>query len=389
MFRLAGRGYEKLLMNARGPQADSQREPEFEPRASWRTTYLGADTSERADNSSWGSIVAGVIVALATFVTFSLVGASLGLGITDPTSDEPFAGVGLAVGLWSVLTLAVSLAAGGFVAGVLAVRAGFLHGLVVWAASTLALVVAVVLAVQGILGVGGAIVGSVGSAVGGQVGSLADVAGDAVGATAEGIADQVGDADFSGLTDDVRQVLADTDVPELQPEYLEDQIEEARDDIVDAAGQLVTDPAGYEEVLDELATSLQERVEVITDSVDRDAIAAAVAANTELSGPEAEEAVDNAVEGAQRAAAGAGDAIAAAQAALTDAQDEVGQLVEDARQTLDDAADASARAALWTFIGLLIGAAIASFAGLWGSRLVIARTESGRVRTPTEDIDRA
>lgn len=376
-------------MNARGPQADSQREPEFEPRASWRTTYLGADTSERADNSSWGSIVAGVIVALATFVTFSLVGASLGLGITDPTSDEPFAGVGLAVGLWSVLTLAVSLAAGGFVAGVLAVRAGFLHGLVVWAASTLALVVAVVLAVQGILGVGGAIVGSVGSAVGGQVGSLADVAGDAVGATAEGIADQVGDADFSGLTDDVRQVLADTDVPELQPEYLEDQIEEARDDIVDAAGQLVTDPAGYEEVLDELATSLQERVEVITDSVDRDAIAAAVAANTELSGPEAEEAVDNAVEGAQRAAAGAGDAIAAAQAALTDAQDEVGQLVEDARQTLDDAADASARAALWTFIGLLIGAAIASFAGLWGSRLVIARTESGRVRTPTEDIDRA
>lgn len=389
MFRLAGRGYEKLLMNARGPHVDSQREPEFEPRASWRTTYLGADTSERADNSSWGSIVAGVIVALATFVTFSLVGASLGLGITDPTSDEPFAGVGLAVGLWSVLTLAVSLAAGGFVAGVLAVRAGFLHGLVVWAASTLALVVAVVLAVQGILGVGGAIVGSVGSAVGGQVGSLADVAGDAVGATAEGIADQVGDADFSGLTDDVRQVLADTDVPELQPEYLEDQIDEARDDIVDAAGQLVTDPAGYEEVLDELATSLQERVEVIADSVDRDAIAAAVAANTELSGPEAEEAVDNAVEGAQRAAAGAGDAIAAAQAALTDAQDEVGQLVEDARQTLDDAADASARAALWTFIGLLIGAAIASFAGLWGSRLVIARTESGRVRTPTEDIDRA
>ncbi len=365
------------------------REPEIEPHASWRATYLGADTSERADNSSWGSIVAGVLVALATLVTFSLVGAALGLGITDPTSDEPFAGVGVAVGLWSVVTIAVSLAAGGFVAGVLAVRAGFLHGLVVWAASTLALVVAVVLAVQGILGFGGAIVGSVGSTVGGQLGNLADVAGDAVGAAAEGIADGVGDVDFSGLTDDVRQVLADTNVPELQPEYLQEQIDEVRADIVDAASQLVTDPGGYEEVLDELAASLQERVEAITDSVDRDAIAEAVAANTELSRREAEEAVDNAVEGAQRAAEGVGDAIDAAQAALTDAQGEVGQLVEDARQTLDDAADASARAALWAFAGLLIGAAIASFAGLWGSRLVIARTESGRVRTPDEDIYRA
>ncbi|MDQ3781820.1 MAG: hypothetical protein M3349_02635, partial [Actinomycetota bacterium] len=196
---------------------DSKREPEFEPHASWRTTYLGADTSERADNSSWGSIVAGVVVALATFVTFSLVGAALGLGITDPTSDEPFAGVGVAVGLWTVVTLTVSLAAGGFVAGVLAVRAGFLHGLVVWATATLALVVAVVLAVSGILRVAGSVVGTVGSAVGAQVGSLADVAGDAVGAAAEGIADQVGDVDVSGLTDDVRQVLADTDVPELQP----------------------------------------------------------------------------------------------------------------------------------------------------------------------------
>lgn len=348
---------------------------------SWRTTYLGADTDDRPSNASWGAILVGVAVALAVLVTFSLVAAALGLGIADPTSDQPFDNVGTAVGLAGILALAIALGAGGFVAGVLAVRAGFMHGLAVWATSTLVLVVAVVYAAAGALGVAGSVVGSVGSAIGGGAGTVADVAGDAAGAVADTIGDQLADIDTDEVGEDVQQILADTGVPELQPEYLEDQLGEVQSDLADAALDLVADPGSYDEILDELATSLQERIDAVADSIDREAIAASVEQNTDLDQAEAEQATNDAVDAAEAATEQLSDALDGTQAALDDARESLAQLVDDARETLDDASDAASRAALWAFVGLVIGAAITSFAGLWGSRLVVARTETGQLRT--------
>lgn len=359
------------------PESSEQESP------SWRTTALGADVEGRSSNASWGAIFVGVVVALAVLLTLSLVAAALGLGIADPTSDDPFDNVGTAVGLWSIVSLAVALAAGSFVAGVLAVRAGVMHGLAVWATSTLALVVAVVFAVSGALGVAGSVVGSVGSAIGSGAGTVAGVAGDAVGAATAAIGDELGDVDGAALSDDVQQVLADTGVAELQPDYLEAQLEGARSEVGDAAVELVTDPGRYEEIFGELASSLQTRVDEISEAVDRDAIATSVATNTDLTGAEAEEAVEEAVAAVESTT----ELFDNAQAALAEAGEEVPQLIDDARQTLDDAADAAARAALWAFAGLVIGAAIASFAALWGSRLVASRTETGRLRVD-RTIDR-
>jgi hypothetical protein len=189
------------------------------------------------------------------------------------------------------------------------------------------------------------------------------------------------------MSDDVQQVLSDTGIPELQPDYLQSQIDDSRSEIADAATELVTNPSRYEEVLDELAASMQERVDAIAEAVDEDAIAAAVAENTDLSEEEAEQAVDNAVEAAQSTADSVRQSIDSAQEAIADARASIAQFIDDARQTLDDASDAAGRAALWAFFGLLAGAAITSFAGLWGSRLVVARTESGRLRTQYE-VDR-
>lgn len=355
-------------------------EVENEVAPSWRTTFLGADREGRVDNASWGAIVAGVAVALAVLIAFALVAAALGLGMTDPTSDQPFDGVGMAVGLWTILTLALAMAAGGFVAGVLAVKAGFLHGLAVWAATTIAAAVVVVLAISGVVGVAANLTGAVASNLGRAAGTLAETAGDAVSSATEGVADAVGDVDLTGLDDDIEQILADTGVPELQPDYLQGQVDEVRTEIGDAARQLLTDPGGYEQILDDLAASLQERSETIVDAVDRDAVATAVAENTDLTDDEATEAVDEAVEWAEQAGAAFGDALDDAQAALDDARETVVGLVDDARETLDDASDAAARAALWTFVGVLVAAVIASFAGLWGSRLVAGRDDSGELR---------
>jgi len=47
----------------------------------------------------------------------------------------------MAVGIWSAIALIVALGIAGFVSGVLAIRAGFLHGIATWATSLVAMLV--------------------------------------------------------------------------------------------------------------------------------------------------------------------------------------------------------------------------------------------------------
>lgn len=339
----------------------------------------------RTDNASWGAIFAGAAITGALLITFSFVALAFGFGIVDPTSDDPFRGVGTAVGLWSLFTIVVALATGAFVTGALAVRAGLLHGVAVWATTAIALTIVTVMAVSGLVGAATSLVGSVATTAARGAVTLAEAAGEATGAAVSGVADLVSDVEVEELGDDVQQVLTDTGIPELQPDYLESQLEEVRSDIGDTATALVTDPGDYEETLGALVDSLQERVDTITASVDREAVTQAVAENTDLTEAEAEEAVDNAIAAAETAAANVGTAIDDAGRALEEAQVEVERIVDEARQTLDDASDAASRAALWIFLGLLAGLIISGFAGLSGSRMVAARNEAGDVRTPVDE----
>lgn len=121
-----------------------------------KEAVIGTDRQGRSSNVSWGAIFAGVVTFLAVTVLLSLV--TTGIGLT---------GEGAAAGIWSIVALALALAAAGYVAGALAVRSGMLHGFLTWATS---LVVALVLTVW--LSVG--VLGAVGNAFG-QVTNAADV----------------------------------------------------------------------------------------------------------------------------------------------------------------------------------------------------------------------
>lgn len=126
-----------------------------------RDSFVGTDRTTRSANTSWGAIFAGAVTFLAVMLLFALVSA--GLGLSD------VGGVG--VGIWSVIAMLLALAAAGFVAGALAVRAGLLHGIVTWATSLVAMVLLI-----GWLGVGA--LGAIGGAVGGivnAVGGAADI----------------------------------------------------------------------------------------------------------------------------------------------------------------------------------------------------------------------
>ena len=69
----------------------------------------------------------------------------------------------------------------------------------------------------------------------------------------------MGDINTDQLETDVRDVLKDTDVPELQPNYLQDQVSDATSDITDAGKKIATDPNKSDEIIDDLSTKLKDR----------------------------------------------------------------------------------------------------------------------------------
>ena len=80
---------------------------------------------------SWRYVFAGVVAALAVSIIMAVLGVALGFTVIEPMSNDPFDGLGMAFGFWSILSVILSLAAGGFVAGRFAGERGCEHGLMV------------------------------------------------------------------------------------------------------------------------------------------------------------------------------------------------------------------------------------------------------------------
>lgn len=96
------------------------------------------------DQVRWGPIVAGLVIALSTQLVLSAFGAAIGLtSIGDsgaPRTEAP--GVGTNIGIWAIISLLLSLFAGGWITGRTSGRmsrnTALLNGAILWA-TTLAL----------------------------------------------------------------------------------------------------------------------------------------------------------------------------------------------------------------------------------------------------------
>jgi hypothetical protein len=85
---------------------------------------------------SWGAIFAGAVIALATQLVLTLIGAAIGLATLNPASGQSPSGTTLGVGatVWVVISSLISLFLGGYIAGRLGgTFNGWLHGLATWA----------------------------------------------------------------------------------------------------------------------------------------------------------------------------------------------------------------------------------------------------------------
>lgn len=332
------------------------------------STYFTDD--EAGANISWGAIFAGVITFLSIFMSLSLIGSAIGFGTLNITSDNPLEGVGTGLIIWLIVMLILSFMAAGFVSGIASKRIGLLHGFLTWATSMIVVVAIISYTTITAFSAIGSLVGNVASGVGNGVESIASNAGDTISKGIDKVTDQIGTVNTQELQNNVNQYLKDTDVPELQPDYLNDQIKDASQTITNAGKEIITNPEESDEIFDQAADSLQNQAEKIGNSIDKNAIANAVAKNTDLSQEEAQKATENIYNELKTASDQTQEQIDNARNNLETAKEDLKQTIEDARKSADEAADATAKASIWGFIAMLIGLLITSLSGLWGANLV-------------------
>ena len=323
---------------------------------------------------SWGSIFGGVVTVLAISILLSILASSIGLFQLDPQSDHPASGIGVTVGIFTVISLIVSFTIGGFVAGKLAGADGMIHGFLVWATT---MIVAVILgtllvgkavkATANVLGavssVTGHIVSGVGSMVGSGVSELADQAQNVFG-------DIDFDSDVNGreVRQDIRQALRKSGVRELQPEYLRMQMRSVKNDFNRSLKRLVTNPKDADMIINNFGDRLSTRVDNITKNIDRDDLTRAIANNSSLSKAEVDKAVDEYIDIINQVKEESKEQIDNLQQSIDEAKQNWEEMKQNALREAEKVSNAAARSALWSFIAMLIGAILCAVGGSFGTK---------------------
>ncbi|HNR13510.1 MAG TPA: hypothetical protein PKM59_09375, partial [Thermodesulfobacteriota bacterium] len=98
--------------------------------------------AESVSRVSWGSVIAGTVVALIVQFTLIVLGLAVGLAMIEPATEEnPMGAIGTGTALWWIVSSIIAFFVGGWVASRLAglqrVFDGALHGIITWGLVTL------------------------------------------------------------------------------------------------------------------------------------------------------------------------------------------------------------------------------------------------------------
>ncbi|WWP02211.1 MAG: YrzE family protein [Candidatus Dasytiphilus stammeri] len=87
---------------------------------------------------SWNAIFAGVTLTITTYLLLTILGTAIGASIFNPFKmHNHFNGIRIIATIWSMLSMLIAIAIGGYISGYFAKNDGFLHGILVWAINTL------------------------------------------------------------------------------------------------------------------------------------------------------------------------------------------------------------------------------------------------------------
>ena len=204
---------------------------------------------------SWSAIFFGTLAALAISVMLHILGLGVGVSAVDPNSrpSDALALIGGVTGIWFLVSTAISLFIGGFIASTLAhTFAGgraAIYGLGVWALSTLLTMSVVVPAL--VKGAGNAMTAA---------GTIVDRAGTLLGA-AGNTAMQAGQTAPAGVLDRFQRTLIGT------PSGQVDQ--GAVQDITSLLGQLVTQGDWSAQQRDQLVNAVAKVANISPDDARR------------------------------------------------------------------------------------------------------------------------
>lgn len=309
---------------------------------------------------SWASIFAGVVAVLAISLLLSLLGVALGFSMLDPESATDIGnGSGTAVTIWTIVSLLVSLALGGFIAGRLAGNDGYIHGFLVWSLTLIIGLIFSVMTINSAARLTGNAISSMTSVTGSVASSLGKGGVDLVGMGTQAFEELVPMPELKNADINLEQALQKSGIPELQPNYLKTQLEWAKGQVQTAAKDLVLNPNESDKIIQTLSNNLKARAQSITNAVNKQEVSQALAANSNLTPQEAERAVNNYLQQQDQF-------FVKLEENVQQAKVRYAQLKAEAKEKAAAATNAAAKAALWSFFGLLIGLIVSVLAGKMG-----------------------
>ncbi|HHA2423750.1 hypothetical protein [Stenotrophomonas maltophilia] len=324
--------------------------PERGPLGPDVTAPIVAPPSESA--VSWGAIFAGATAAAALSLILLILGVGLGLSSVSPWSFEGVSKetFGWSSIIWLTFTALAASGLGGYLAGRLRTKwtqihgdetyfRDTAHGFVSWAVATLLTAGLLTSAIGGVLGAGAKVAGAAAGAAASTASVAAAGAGSTAAAAPEGDLNYWVDSLFRSTTS-----AGPTDPAAPPPGAPMDPNAAPPPRPMPGNGPMGDRREVRAEVNRIIVNSLQGDG---LDPADTQYLAQLIARETGMSPAEA-------------------------QARVTDVQTRMRAALEKARNTAkqaaDDARKATAYAALWLFITLLIGAFFASLSATWGGR---------------------
>jgi len=303
---------------------------------------------------SWSAIIAGVFIAIAVQLLLSFLGLGIGFGSINPLDEaKPFSGLGTGALIWWIVTMLISVFTGGWVAGWFSNHVQkadlILHGLLTWCLLTFLNMYLITSSVGKIVGGVGTVITKGFSLAGEGIKAAAPEAGDL-------IKDQLGvDGNtFGKMKKEAELLLKQTEKKELQPKVLNKKLDQASNQGESTGKAVLENPQEAQQKIDDLFSKLFSQNDSTFSAVDQEALVNIVKNRTGKSQAESQQIVENWV-----------STLKTAKAKIKEVKAEAEQ---KARKIGDEMASALSKFAILSFIGMVLGAVIASFGAILASK---------------------
>ncbi|MFW0718579.1 hypothetical protein [Pedobacter sp. N23S346] len=317
---------------------------------------------------SWSAIIAGVFIAIAVQLLLSFLGLGIGFGSIDPVEEtKPFSGLGTGALIWWIVTMLISVFTGGWVAGWFSNHVQktdlILHGLLTWCLLTFLNLYLITSSVGKVVGGVGSVITKGFSAAGAGIKSVAPEAGNM-------IEDQLGidKNTFGKMKEEAELLLKQTEKKELQPGALKAKANAAEGQGESTGKDILENPQLAQQKLDALVNKLFSANDSTFNAVDQEALVNIVQNRTGKSEAESKQIVENWVN------------------TLNSAKEKIktvkAEAEQKARKIGDEMASALSKFAIFSFIGMILGAVAAAI----GATIASSKRLTIKEYTTTERI---